>query len=85
MNVNIYLQDKLLAHIDRLAQELGQSRSALIRQAVEAWIARRPASAWPTELRHWRGEESFPPFELGRHDESRRPEDPFESPPGAEA
>ena len=43
MNVNIYLQDALLAHIDRLARELGQSRSALIRQAVEAWIARRPA------------------------------------------
>lgn len=36
-------------------------------------------------LRSWRGEESFPPFELGRHGESRRPEDPFESPPGAEA
>lgn len=85
VNVNIYLQDELLEHIDRLAQELGQSRSALIRQAVEVWIARRPAGAWPAELRNWRGEENFPPFELGRRDESRRPEDPFESPPGAGA
>lgn len=42
MNVNIDLHDKLLEHIDRLARELGQTRSALIRQAVEAWVARRP-------------------------------------------
>lgn len=83
MNVNIYLQDALLKQIDRLALELGQSRSALIRQAVEAWIARRRDGAWPAGLRDWRGEESFPPFELGRHEESLRPEDPFENPPGA--
>jgi Arc/MetJ-type ribon-helix-helix transcriptional regulator len=78
VNVNIYLQDELLEHVDRLARETGQSRSALIRQALEAWLARRSNSAWPALLREWEGDPSFAPFELGRNDPSRRAEDPFD-------
>lgn len=78
MNVNIYLQDQLLERIDRLALETGQSRSALIREAVEAWLARRGAQAWPAVLREWRGDASFPPFERARREPSQRPDDPFD-------
>jgi Arc/MetJ-type ribon-helix-helix transcriptional regulator len=77
MNINIYLQEQLLERIDRLAKETGRSRSALIREALEAWLSRRSASAWPAVLREWRGDPAFPPFDEGRDDRSQRPEDPF--------
>jgi Arc/MetJ-type ribon-helix-helix transcriptional regulator len=77
MNINVYLQDQLLEQIDRLARETGRSRSALIREALEAWLSRRSASAWPAVLREWRGDPGFPPFEEGRNDRSQRPDDPF--------
>ena len=77
MNINIYLQGQLLERIDRLARETGRSRSALIREALEAWLARRSASAWPAVLREWRGDPGFPPFEGGRDDNPQRPDDPF--------
>jgi Arc/MetJ-type ribon-helix-helix transcriptional regulator len=78
MNINIYLQEQLLERIDRLAKETGRSRSALIREALEAWLSRRSASAWPALLREWEGDPTFAPFELGRNDPSRRAEDPFD-------
>lgn len=77
MNINIYLQAELLELIDRLARETGRSRSALIREALEAWLSRRSASAWPAAVREWKGDPDFAPFESGRADASSRPDDPF--------
>jgi len=78
LNINIYLQDQLLEEVDRLARETGKSRSALIREAIEAWLARRSGKeGWPTSVRDWRGAPEFPPFERARSELSGRPEDPF--------
>lgn len=81
MNINIYLQDQLLAEVDRLARETGRSRSALIREAIEAWLARRSGKeGWPASVRDWKGVPDFPPFETARRESAARPEDPFADP-----
>jgi len=66
MNINVYLQEKLLAQIDALAHRDRVSRSALIRAALESWMQRETAPVWPAAVSDWAGDPDFPPFESSR-------------------
>lgn len=79
MGINIYLDEQLLTAVDRAAQALGESRSAIIRQALEAWLQKRRSHAWPPILKEWRGEPEFPRFESTRPSTKQAPRDPFGS------
>jgi Arc/MetJ-type ribon-helix-helix transcriptional regulator len=72
VKITIYLKEWLVDALDRSAREIGRSRSALVREAVEQWLARRSERAgWPTSVRDWQGVPDFPPFEAARVDRQR--------------
>ena len=76
MNINAYLPDELAEQLDRLADMRGQSRSAVMREALEAYLRRHRAGGWPAEILDWKGDPSAQPFESGRpppHADSRDP------------
>lgn len=74
--------DELIRVVDRLAHEQRSSRSAVIRSALETYVARFQSSGWPDEVRAWTGEADYPPFESSRGS-GQVPDrgDPFEAPP----
>lgn len=80
MNINVYLRDDIVRRIDALAAQLNASRSAVIRDAIDAWMARQTSPAWPASVLEWRGDPTFPPFEGGRPRHTRVPRetDPFD-------
>ena len=53
----------IVRSLDRLAQEQHISRSAVIRQALEMYLQRQQAGAWPRRVREWNGDPDFPAFE----------------------
>jgi predicted transcriptional regulator len=78
MNITSYLPDELVSSLDRLAREQHSSRSAVIRQALEMYLQRQQAGAWPQRVREWTGDPDFPPFESLRGTEQAGDGDPFE-------
>ena len=66
MNINTYLPDDLAEQLDRLAEQLGRSRSAVMREALQAFLRRDPAAVWPPEVIEWKGDRDFEPFEAMR-------------------
>lgn len=78
MNVTSYLSDDLVESIDQLAREQHSSRSAVIRRALEMYLRRREAGAWPQPVRDWQGDPGFAPFESLRGIEQAGSRDPFE-------
>lgn len=81
MNITSYLPDALVQSVDRLAREQRSSRSAVIRDAIEMYLKRHEAGAWPEEIRRWPGDAGFPPFESLRGNEQLSAGDPFETDP----
>lgn len=66
VHFNIYLDDETGARLTEAARQDGENRNALIRRAVQEWLARRGRPQWPeTVLRH-QGEPDMPAFEAGR-------------------
>ena len=53
MNFSIHLPQLLLADLDQFAQTRKLSRSGIVRDAVESYLAQQRSSAWPDELRTW--------------------------------
>jgi len=51
MNITSYLPDELVPLIDRIARQRRVSRSAVIREALEAYLRREQPGAWPESLR----------------------------------
>ena len=78
MNISTYLPDHLLGTLDHLAKERQLSRSAVIREALEAYLARFERGAWPDEVMMWDGDPEFPPFEATRGTDAGTG-DPFEA------
>ena len=66
MNFNLYLDDQTGEQLNRAAEQSGQSRNAMIRQAVMEWLARRKQPQWPAEVMDFQGLPDLPPFEAGR-------------------
>jgi hypothetical protein len=78
MNINTYLPGGLADRLDRLAEARGLSRSAVMREALEAYLRRNQPGGWPDEILEWQGDPEIEPFEALRPvvDSERR--DPFD-------
>jgi hypothetical protein len=77
MNFNVYLDDETARKLERLAKRSGESRNAVIRRAVNAWIERDARKGWPESVLNWKGEPDMPPFEETRGELLAPSEDPF--------
>ena len=77
MHFNIYLDDATGARLNEMAQQAGQTRNALIRQAVRDWLDRRARPQWPDAVKDFEGEPDIQPFEAGRDALRQPPADPL--------
>jgi predicted transcriptional regulator len=66
MHFNIYLDDATGQQLNAIAQQAGESRNALIRQAVGEWLAKHAEPQWPDAVRNFQGMADMPPFERSR-------------------
>ena len=66
MNFNIYLDDETGQQLNRVAKQAGESRNALVRQAVSEWLNRHGKSQWPDEVLAFKGVANMPRFEASR-------------------
>lgn len=66
MNFNIYLDDETGQQLNKVAKKAGESRNALVRQAVSEWLKRRGKPLWPDEVLAYSGMADMPSFEAGR-------------------
>lgn len=77
MNFNIYLDDETGERLKRAAEAAGESRNALIRQAIDEWLTRKGAAQWPEEVLQFEGLPSVSPFETHRGKLRHPAEDPL--------
>lgn len=66
MNFNIYLDDETGQQLNKVAKKAGESRNALVRQAVSEWLKRHGKPLWPDEVLAFAGMADMPPFEASR-------------------
>lgn len=66
MNFNIYLDDETGEQLNKVAAQAGETRNALVRQAVSEWLKRHGEPQWPAELLAFEGIADAPQFEAGR-------------------
>ncbi|MDP3515419.1 MAG: CopG family transcriptional regulator [Sulfuritalea sp.] len=77
MNFNIYLDDETGQQLNQVAKKVGESRNALVRQAVSEWLQRHGKPQWPDEVLTFKGLADLPPFEAGRDRLKPSPADPL--------
>ncbi len=66
MHFNIYLDDATGQKLNAMAQQVGESRNALIRKAVSEWLAHQSQPQWPQAVLDFTGMADAPRFEAGR-------------------
>jgi Ribbon-helix-helix protein, copG family len=66
MNFNIYVEDSLAEKLERLSEQQGKKRNAIIREALEAWVARFTPNIWPDIVMNYDGTEDGITFEATR-------------------
>lgn len=66
MHFNVYLDDQTGQLLTDAAQQNGQPRNALIRQAVSEWLERQGKPQWPEEVMAFKGMADMPLFEASR-------------------
>ncbi len=66
MNFNIYLDDETGQLLNKVAKKSGESRNALVRQAVSEWLKRQGKPQWPREVLAFEGMADTPLFEASR-------------------
>lgn len=62
------------------AEARRQSRSAVMREALEAYLRRNQPGGWPAEILEWQGDPAVEPFESLRPLKDEVRSDPFEDP-----
>ncbi len=77
MNFNIYLDDDTGMQLNRAVEQSGESRNALIRQALSEWLRRHGTPQWPAELLSFEGLADLPPFESTRQGLNPPSDDPL--------
>jgi metal-responsive CopG/Arc/MetJ family transcriptional regulator len=70
MNFSLHLNDDLMRRLNALTQAMGQSRNALIREAIEEWLERQEHRRWPKEVLRFSGIPEAIPLEQSRADKS---------------
>jgi predicted transcriptional regulator len=76
MTFSVYLDDKLTKRLNRVASESGKARNALIREALEEWLARSRPERWPEAVLAFKGVRDAPSFEQTRKT-LKPPREPF--------
>ena len=66
MNFTIYLDDETGQLLNKVAKKSGNSRNALVRQAVSEWLKRQGKPHWPEEVLAFKGMADMPLFEASR-------------------
>lgn len=66
MNFNIYLDDETGQQLASAAEQVGESRNALIRKAVSEWLSRHTRPQWPDVVLDFNGMADMPAFEAAR-------------------
>lgn len=66
MHFNIYLDDTTGQQLNAMAQQVGESRNALIRKAVSEWLAHQSQPQWPEAVLGFKGMADVPLFEASR-------------------
>jgi hypothetical protein len=77
MNFNIYIDDETGSKLNRAVERTGQTRNALIRQALTHWLGGQFAPQWPPELLEFVGFPEIPAFESTRQELSSPANDPL--------
>ncbi len=77
MNFNIYLDDETGQQLNNVAKKAGESRNALVRQAVSEWLKMRGKPQWPEEVLAFKGMADMPLFEASRSRLQSPVEDPL--------
>ena len=62
MNFSIHLPQPLLVNLDNFAKTHNVSRSGVVREAVESYLAQKTKSEWPPEMLAWMQEGLQPGF-----------------------
>ena len=68
MNFNIYVEDSLGEKLEELCQITGKKRNSIIREALEAWIAKHAMSSWSDSILKYEGREVDIEFESYREE-----------------
>jgi len=55
MNFNVYFEDELGAKLEAISRKSGQSRNALIREAVREFLHRYEPSEWSESIKKFSG------------------------------
>ncbi len=77
MNINIYLEDSLAKSLNSHVKETGQSRNAIIREAVKDYIISHQVTKWPDSVLKYKGTKNIESFESHRDELTPPKEDPF--------
>ena len=78
MNFNVYFEDETGERFTAAANQAGGTRNAVIRQAVQEWLAQRGTpQQWPQTVLAHTGDSRIPSFELGREHLGPVPLDPL--------
>lgn len=77
MHFNIYLDDETGARLTEAARQAGENRNAVIRRAVQEWLARSGKPLWPQVVLDHTGDAGMPPFESAREQLSLVKADPL--------
>jgi hypothetical protein len=66
MNFNIYVDKETGERLARMAKRRRTSRNALIREALQHFVAQGPGAQWPGEVLGFQGVRKVRPFEAAR-------------------
>lgn len=66
MNFNIYLDDTTGQRLNAIAQQMGESRNAMIRKAVSEWLDHQSQPQWPEAVMNFKSMADVPLFEASR-------------------
>lgn len=66
MHFNIYLDDTTVQRLNAMAQQMGESRNALIRQAISQWLGQQAQTGWPDAVLDFKGLSDMSSLEASR-------------------
>ncbi len=78
MNFNIYLNKKIGERVTKIANRTHRSRNSIISEALEEWLNKHHASAWPKNFFDFEPIKNVPDFKKYRKDMKNISENPLE-------
>lgn len=66
MNINVCLGNELLKSLDQFVKSTGQSRSVVIRNAIQEYVVRNSVKKWPESILKYKGMPGIKSFESER-------------------